>query len=91
MNNIKVQQGQSVLDVLLQATGGINTLVEFCFLNQISPTETPQVGTTLEYNTLEKTVIKNLFTGTHQVATALLESEQDGIDFMAITTNFIIQ
>lgn len=95
MSDKKVYQGQGFLDKVLEATGSADNAFEMAILNGISVTDTVLSGQELKASKVTRKVIVNFFTDKNRPASGLIinETEQtqnEGIDFMAIGNDFII-
>lgn len=87
------QHNQTVLDFLLHRLGSIESVMEFCFLNNISLTEDMVIGNGYEIDGMIKdTDILNYFAVNGYIpATATTINTDFGIGEMSIGNTFIIR
>ena len=98
---MKVEQGQSFLDKVIEQTGSLDNAFEMALLNNLSLTDGLQIGSELSTAGTVKRGIVSLFGKNNKPATALaisrrsvfiddLEEQElsSGIGFMIIETNF---
>ncbi len=94
MNSNIVYQGQSFLDKTLELTGSIENAFEMALLNGISITDDLEIGQSLKGTEITDANITNLFTPANRPATAISlinKEDNDGINYMEIENDFIVQ
>lgn len=92
----QVLHNQSVLDCMLQNTGGLTNIIEFALLNDLSVTDDLVAGTFFDFPLIEDTDIYNYFIAKKIIpATSItgevVKMEATGIGAMIIDTSFIIR
>lgn len=93
---MKVKQGQSFFDMVIQGTGDINQAFDMAVLNQLSATDRLSIGDIIEPNKNLKTSIVRLFQKDNIPATELNNDHEiltvppAGIGFMAVGVTFKI-
>jgi translation initiation factor 2 beta subunit (eIF-2beta)/eIF-5 len=95
MSNIKVYQGQSFLDKVLETTGSIDNAFAMAILNGMSITDDVVVGQELKATGVTLKSVVSIFNDKKRPATAitmeqLQEIESKGIGYMRIGTTFIV-
>ena len=95
---MKVKQGQSFLDLVVQETGSIENAFEMSLLNERSITEDLSVGTEITASKVTNRLTVNLFGGKHKPATGINNQELEeitpfdpGIGEMIIGQTFIVR
>jgi len=98
MPNIKVSEGQTLLDIALQATGDLTRVFEIAGLNGIDLTTDLTIGSTLTAPepAIDKTYLVDLFAVVYRKPkSADSDTEQtkgrEGIGFWIIENDFIVQ
>lgn len=94
MSNNKVYQGQSFLDKTIELTGSVENAFAMALLNGMSITDDLEIGTILKSTPVTNRIVTELFNKNNRPASAIsLANEQidDGINFMEIEEDFIVQ
>lgn len=95
---MKVRQGQSFLDLVVQETGSIDNAFEMSLLNEQSITDDLTVGDEIKVSKVTNRLTVNLFGGNHKPATGINNEELEeitpfdpGIGEMIIGKTFIVR
>lgn len=93
----KVYQGQSFIDKVIESTGSIENVFAMALENNVSITDSFEIGTKLIYTGPTIKSIAMLFTDNYRCATAIPRNDFDpvgsdiGIGKMRIEKTFIVQ
>lgn len=92
---MKVEQGQSFLDLVIQATGDIDNAFEMALKNGIGITKTLTIGQEIEPIPVTNKRVFQEFNELNKPATAWNEKESplilEGISYWIINQDFIVQ
>jgi len=92
----KVYQGQNFIDKVLETTGSSENAFEMALLNGVSLTDSVAIGQELERSMITRKGMVKLFNAQNRPASALEKKRptapgNEGIGFMEIENNFIVQ
>lgn len=93
---MKVRQGQSFLDMILQTTGSIDTAIDMAVLNSRSITASLKVGDDVQPTNIRSQKVVNFFTPKNKIpATAWTGIEAskpklEGISYWELKNEFIV-
>jgi len=97
MNAVRVEPGQSLIDISLQHCGSVEALLELAQANGLSPTDTLTAGAAFATAAPSSRAVANLYAVNGIIpATAVTQAEElqtiadEGIEFWAIEEDFII-
>ena len=91
MNKVIIAQGQSLMDFTNKHCGSLDRLIEVALVNGLAITDHPKAGTELLVPDVQTDVTKYFITNGIVPAAAHESSEPDGINYMAVEVDFIIQ
>jgi len=93
----KVYQGQSFLDKTIEMTGSIENVFLMSLENNVSITDSLEIGFGLKYTGKQTKIITDLFDDNNRCATKITDSDfavivpDDGIGAMIIEDTFIVR
>lgn len=97
MDAVRVEPGQSLVDISLQRCGSVEALLELAQTNGVSPTDTLTAGAALATPAPSSRAVANLYAVNGIIpATAVTLAQElqtiadEGIEFWAIEDDFII-
>ncbi len=94
MREIKIYDGQTLLDICIQETGDVSRLKEIADMNNIDITADLEAGQVLLVPTdvaTEKKRIVNYFRNPEKKPSTGVLPDDEGVDFWGIEDDFIIQ
>lgn len=91
---MKVERGQSFLDIVLQGTGSIENALEMAIANGVSPTDDIVINQEIKATAVTKRSIQSIWGEKNKPASALTEHQETiipargGIGYMKIGETF---
>ena len=79
---ITAKQGQSFIDLVLQSTGNMENIVAMAIANDVSITDVPNIGDTLQVEGTIKTSITALLESRYMPASVSRTDEPAALDYM---------